>query len=156
MLRNGAFGLASALALLVAAATPASAATKHCRIEKPARPAYGTWESGYGTIKISHLVAKNLPQHQTLGGSPCATANWLAYQYEDAVTNPEVQAENKGMPQSLETYATSQAGSEVPKLEWQIAETSLKEERGNHLSYTATFTHGRERVSLHAVRHLEG
>jgi hypothetical protein len=150
------FGLVAAVTLVAAAATSAGAATKHCRIEKPARPADGTWESGYGTIKISHLAAKDLPQHQTLGGSPCATANWLAYQYEEAVTNPEVQAENKGTPMALETYASNQSGREVPKLEWQIKETSSRELHGHRLSYTATFVHGRERVSLRAVQHLEG
>jgi hypothetical protein len=39
-------------------------------------------------------------------------------------------------------------------LHWVVEETGLKESQCNVLSYTATFTEGRQSVSLHAVVHL--
>lgn len=146
-------GLAASLGVLLAA-IPANAHTTRCRIERPARPSYGSTEELRGPVRISHLVAKNLPRRHTLGGSPCATANRLAWKYEFELTNPEAEAENKGEPQFLETAASNQPGREVPQLEWGITETGLKEPRCNTYSYTATFTQGRQSVSLHAVEHL--
>ena len=100
-------------------------------------------------------MAKDLPRHHTLGGSPCATANRLAWQYESQVTNPEAEAENKGKPQVLETEASAQPGREVPKLAWHVEETGLKEPpgRGTNFSYTATFSDGRQRVSVRVLWH---
>lgn len=150
---KGIVGLVALLGVLFAPSA-ANAATIKCRIEKPARPSYGSTDELTGPVRISHLVAKNLPRHHTLGGSPCATANRLAWRYEFELTNPEAEAENKGKPQFLETAASNQPGREVGQLEWGIQETGLEEPRCNTYSYTATFTSGRQRVSLHAVEHL--
>jgi hypothetical protein len=139
------------VALIAAGTSSASAATTRCRIEKPARPTYGSPEDVTGPVRISHLVAKNLPRHHTLGGSPCATANRLAWEYEFQLTNPEAEGEHKGPPQVLETAASNQPGREVPRLEWSVEETGLQEPRCNTFSYTVTFTYERQRVSLHAV-----
>jgi hypothetical protein len=146
-------GLAAAAGVLLAPTT-ASAATTKCRIEKPARPSYGSAEEITGPVKISHLVAKNLPRHHTLGGSPCATANRLAWTYEFEMTNPGAEAENKGRPQDLETAASNQPGHEAPQLVWSIEETGLKEPRCNIYSYTATFSNGRQSVSVRVLLQL--
>ena len=71
------------------------------------------------------------------------------------MTNPEVEAENKGKPQVLETKASNQPGREVPALTWAIEETGLTEPRGRgtNFSYTATFSRGRERVSVRVLWH---
>jgi hypothetical protein len=146
-------GVATVVGVLVMPAA-AGAATTKCRIEKPARPTYGSREDFHGPVRISHLVAKNLPRHHTFGGSPCATANRLAWEYEFQLTNPEAEAESKGLPLTLETAASNQPGREVPRYDWVVEETGLKEPRCNVFSYTATFTEGRQSVSLHAVVHL--
>jgi hypothetical protein len=137
------------------ASSAASATTTKCRIEKPARPTYGSTEEFWGPVRISHLVAKNLSRHHTPGGSPCATANQLAWEYEFQLTNPEAEAERKGQPpEVLETKASNQRGREVPRLEWVVEETPRKEPRCNTFSYNVTFVQGRQRVSLHAVVQL--
>jgi hypothetical protein len=147
-------GVAAVVGLLIAPSA-AGATTTKCRIEKPARPSYGSREDFPGPVRISHLVAKNLPKYHTFGGSPCATASRLAWEYEFQLDNPEVEDENRGMPPTfLETPASNRPGREVPRLHWVVEETGLKEPQCNVLSYTATFTEGRQSVSLHAVVHL--
>jgi hypothetical protein len=146
-------GVAAVVGVLIAPSA-AGATTTKCRIEKPARPTYGSREDFPGPVKISHLVAKNLPKHHTFGGSPCATANRLAWEYEFELDDPEAQDNRYSLPPtSLETPASNRPGREVPRLHWAVEETGLKE-RCNVLSYTATFTEGRQSVSLHAVVHL--
>jgi hypothetical protein len=145
-------GVAAAVGVLLA--PTAAGATTRCRIQKPARPSYGSSEEITGPVKISHLVAKNLPRHHTLGGSPCATANRLAWKYEFEMTNPGAESENKGRPTDLETAASNQPGREAPQLVWSIEETGLKEPRCNTYSYTATFSNGRQSVSVHVLLQL--
>jgi hypothetical protein len=103
-----------------------------------------------------HLVAKNLPRDDTLGASPSATANRLAWECEVQLTNPEAEAENKRAPQFLVTDPSNLPGREVPGLVWAVQETGFGEPQRNNITYIAGFTYGRQRVSLRAVLDLSG
>jgi hypothetical protein len=128
--------IAAATAVLTAA-SGSSAATVRCRIEKPARATYGSPSS---TLYLSDLTATNLPKHRTLGGSPCATANWLAYEFEYEVIHKQ-QA-----PGVLETDEDEPTGA--PPLEWEPWSNSFRFLECSEEREIATFVHGHQRVSM--------
>lgn len=132
-------GVVSATAVLMAPGA-ASAATTKCRIEKPAR---ATW----GQVEVSDLIVTNLPKHRTLGGSPCATADWLTYDLEGVLRS------GARKPVLFETDDDDRSG--VPPLEWEATyneEGYVKWEGDeNAEGVSVTFSHGRQRVSVRAL-----
>lgn len=137
-------GLTALIAALIAPSA-ASAATARCRIEKPARATYGIATQNALEVKIDDLTATNLPKHHTFGGSPCATADRLAWSFEYELWS------KRERPGVLETDPDESLG--VPPLEWfPVYERGSEHYEGEYAveHLTATFRHGHQRVSLRA------
>jgi hypothetical protein len=130
--------LAAAVAVVLLCSGVADAQTTHCRIHAPARATYEQ------AVSISDLTATNLPKHRTLGGSPCATASWLAYTFEWFMVSGPIVNNPMGLPSTLET--DDDELHRVRPLKWtmrySIPITGCAE------ALTATFAHGHQLVSM--------
>lgn len=125
----------------------ATARTEHCRVAKPARATKGGSEV---TLKIGDLVERNVRRDEAVGGKPCEAANWLAWEYEYAMTSREAAYEEA--PEVLVLYGWH----ERPPTEWRVRDTSFHEDGPECERWTTTFRHGRQQVAMRVVEELQG
>jgi len=145
-----AIGVVAAIVVLMVVPSGASAATVRCRIEKPARVTYKGQQGQ--VLKLSDLTATNLPQRHTYGGSPCATANAIAWTWEFQVGSQE--AEYEPAPEAIAT--DDDELTRAPPLTWRIKKSYGGEDGPECQRSTETFRHGHQRVAVRVLEEIDG